>query len=288
MASDQGGALGLIENGPVRISFGGTTFGFTMEGVEFNYEPSWNGLAVDQFGPETDADLMLAGQRLNIVARIPEFSYTRIRDLFPGSILSTSGADQVVTVGRSAGLRGSTIAKVLILHPLALDLADLSRDVTVHLAIVREGPSYENQAAEALMREVTFVALIDDGKAEGNKLFAIGVPTVGVDSTPPTVASRNITDNDVAVAVATSMVWTMDENMDADSINVDNVSIQEDGVGDVAGVVTYDDVLKTITFNPNSDLNTSTAYTATLGTGVKDRALNKLAAKDIVNFTTAA
>lgn len=288
MATDQGGDLSAIENGPVRLTFGGSIFGFTMEGVEFDYDPSWETLAVDQFGPETDADLMLAGQRLSIVARIPEFTYVKIRDLFPTSILSTSGPDQVVSVGANAGARGSSFAKQLIIHPISLDLADLSRDVTVHLCMVKEGPTFEWQPAEALMREVTFAAIIDDGKAIGNKLFAIGVPTVGVDATPPTVSSRNITDNDVGVLKTISMVWTMDENMDSASINVDNVMIQEDGVGDVAGVVTYDDALKTVTFNPNSDLNGTTDYTATLGTGVKDRALNALAAKDIVNFTTVA
>jgi hypothetical protein len=288
MGTDQGGDLSAIENGPVRLTYGGAVFGFTMEGVETEYVPSWNVLAVDQFGPETKADLMLNGQQFNIIARIPEFTFTKIRDLFPGSILSTSGPDQVVTVGRAAGLRASTVAKQLILHPIALDLADLSRDVTVHLALVEEGPTSEFQPAEALMREVTFVSLIDDSKADGNKLFAIGVPTVGVDVTPPTVSSRNITDTDVGVAKTISMEWTMDENMDADSINTDNVLMLKDGIDEVAGVVSYDDSLKKITFNPTSDLDGTTAYTAVLGTGVKDRALNKLATKDIVNFTTAA
>lgn len=287
MVTTQGGNLTLIENGPVRLTYGGAVFGFTMEGVEFDYVPSWNTLAVDQFGPETKADLMLNGQQLNIVARIPEFSYTRIRDLFPTSILSTSGPDQVVTVGRSAGARASDFAKQLILHPIFLDVADTSRDVTVHSCLVEEGPSFEYQPAEALMREVTFVALIDDSKDEGNKLFSVGVPTVGVDTTPPTVSSRNITDTDGGVIISTNMEWTMDENMDSDSINVDNVLMLKDGVDEVAGVVSYDDSLKKITFNPNSDLDAATPYTAVLGTGVKDRALNKLAAKDIVNFTTA-
>jgi len=287
MGTDQGGDLSAIENGPVRLTYGGNVFGFTMEGVEFDYVPSWNVLAVDQFGPETKADLMLNGQQLNVVARIPEFTFAKIRDLFPGAILSTSGPDQVVTVGRAAGLRASTVAKQLILHPILLDLTDLSRDVTIHKSLVEEGPAFEFQPAEALMREVTFVTLIDDSKADGNKLFAMGVPTVGVDSTPPTVSSRNITDADTAVIISTNMEWTMDEDMDAASINTDNVLMLKDGVDEVAGVVSYDAPTKKITFNPTSDLDAATPYTAVLGTGVKDSALNKLASKDIVNFTTA-
>lgn len=289
MGTTQGGDLSAIENGPVRLTFGGAVFGFTMEGVAFNYEPTWNTLAVDETGPESDADLMLAGQRLSIVTRIPEFTFQKMKDLFPGSILSTSGPDTVVTVGRAAGLRASGVAKQLIIHPIAEDLAVTKRDVTVHLCIVKEGPTFEYQAAEALMREVTFAAIFDFSKADGNRLFAIGDPTIGVDVTAPTISARLVSDTDTAVAINTNQEWTMDEDMDVATITTDNVMMLKDGLDEVAGVVSYDAPTKKITFNPTSDLDAGTTkYTTVLSTGVKDVAGNALAAKDIVNFETIA
>lgn len=287
MPDPQVGDLTKIDNGVARLIFGGADFGFTMEGIEVSYEPTWNTLAVDQYGPETDADLMLAGQRLSVTVRIPEFVFSRLKELFPTSINSVSGPDEILTVGRSAGARASDFAKELVLHPIKLDSADFSKDFTIHKAIVNEGPAFEYQPAEALMREVTFVAILDDSKAEGNKLFSIGVKTVGVDTTAPTISGRLISDTDTGVAIGTNQEWTMDEDMDPATIISDNVMMLKDGTDEVAGAVSYDAPTKKITFNPTSDLDAATAYTAVLGTGVTDVAGNKLAAKDIVNFNTA-
>lgn len=288
MGTTQGGNIAAIENGPVRLTFGGLVFGFTMEGVDFDYDPTWNALNVDETGTESDADLMLAGQRLSVVARIPEFTFLKIRDLFPGSILSGSAPNEALQVGRAAGARGSSFAKALTIHPIALDLADLTRDVNVHKCLVKEGPGWTWEAAEALMREVTFGAIFDFSKADGNRLFSYGDPATGVDVTAPTISARLVSDTDTDVSKSSNLEWTMDEDMDPATINTDNVLLTEDGVGEVPSVVTYDGPTKKIILNPTGDMTGSAAHTAVLSTGVKDVAGNKLAAKDVINFTTIA
>ena len=62
--------------------------------------------------------------------------------------------------------------------------------------------------------------------------------------------------------------------------------MQNDGTA-VDGALTISSDLKTVTFNPTSDLSSSTAYIAVATTNVTDLAGNALAANNVINFTTA-
>jgi len=79
---------------------------------------------------------------------------------------------------------------------------------------------------------------------------------------------------DLATGVALNSIVnvTFSEAMDPATFTVD--TLRKAGTTAVSGAVTYDG--KTATFTPASNLDAGTAYTATITTGVKDKAGNVL------------
>lgn len=98
-------------------------------------------------------------------------------------------------------------------------------------------------------------------------------PEIG--STIPSINSTNI-----SVSNSVSVLFT--EDIDPSTITTSTFYINND----VTGAVSYDADIKTATFTPDSDFGTSTNYTATITTGVKDLAGNALQSDYNFSFTT--
>jgi hypothetical protein len=107
--------------------------------------------------------------------------------------------------------------------------------------------------------------------------------TTGVlaDTTPPTVIG---TSPVLAVAVDSSISATFSKAMDPSTINATTFTMAQ-GSTSVPGTVTYAGT--TASFKPSSNLATSTTYTATITTGVKDLSGNALKNNFVWSFTTA-
>jgi hypothetical protein len=107
------------------------------------------------------------------------------------------------------------------------------------------------------------------------------------DTTAPTVSSTAPVNNATAVPVSSSVTATFSEAMKASTITTANFQLRQ-GTTSVPGTVTLNGAGTTATFKPNSALAGSTAYTATVTTGVQDAAGNPMAANRTWSFTTAA
>ena len=105
------------------------------------------------------------------------------------------------------------------------------------------------------------------------------------DNTAPTVSSTSPDNNAVDVSIVTAISVTFSEQMDASTVNDTNFTVANGG-GPVAGTVSYSGT--TATFTPTDPLDLSTPYTATVSTGVTDKAGNPLAQDYTWTFTTAA
>lgn len=105
------------------------------------------------------------------------------------------------------------------------------------------------------------------------------------DTVAPTIISTNPVDGATAVAVITA---TFSEGMNASTISTATFAVSGPGVTPVVGTVSYDASAKRATFTPTSALAASTAFTATITTGVKDIAGNALASDHVWSFTTSA
>lgn len=126
-----------------------------------------------------------------------------------------------------------------------------------------------------------FLAVIVAGCGDDEAPPVGGAP----DTTPPSVGSTNPANGATGVAVITV---TFSEAMDASTINTSTFIVTGPGGTAVPGSVAYDGTNYVATFTPSSSLPLSTAFVATVTTGVKDAAGNALASNHVWNFSTAA
>ena len=104
------------------------------------------------------------------------------------------------------------------------------------------------------------------------------------DTTPPTIASTSPSGSSNNILISSDITITFSEAMDPSTIDTTNVTLQDSNGNSVGGVVSYNN--KVATFDPANDLNYSTTYTVTVGTGVRDTASNNLSAISSWSFTT--
>ena len=141
-----------------------------------------------------------------------------------------------------------------------------------------------------LSSSTTYTATITTGVKDvaGNGMtadyvwsFTTGAP----DTTPPTVSATSPVSDATEVAVNSAITGTFSEAMDASSITTATFLVS-DGSSNIGGAVSYSGT--TATFIPSGNLSSSTIYTATITTGVKDVAGNEMAADYVWSFTTGA
>ncbi len=102
---------------------------------------------------------------------------------------------------------------------------------------------------------------------------------------PPTIISTTPMSDDVNVILNKSVVALFNKALDPTTVTLTTFTLVDDNTtAAVSGSVTYNS--NTMIFNPTSDLNASTHYTATITTGVKDLAGTALASMHSWSFTT--
>jgi hypothetical protein len=100
----------------------------------------------------------------------------------------------------------------------------------------------------------------------------------------PTVVSTVPANLATLVPVNRHITATFSEKMDPATITTATFTVTDPTATLVPGVVTY--VGLVATFNPTGNLADDTLYTATITTGAKDRAGNRLASNYVWSFTT--
>jgi hypothetical protein len=105
------------------------------------------------------------------------------------------------------------------------------------------------------------------------------------DTTPPTINSTSPAAGATDVAVDSNITVTFSESMDESTLTGSTFNVN-DGSGNIAGTVTCN--VATATFNPASNLDHGTTYTATITTGVEDMSSNPLQADYSWSFTSQA
>ncbi len=116
---------------------------------------------------------------------------------------------------------------------------------------------------------------------------------VGPDTTPPTINARSPASGASGVATDANVTATFSEPMDPATISGANVELRDPSNALVPATVTYNAAQRRAILDPNSALQNSTTYTATVKGGpggVEDDADpgNPLAADSTWSFTTAA
>ena len=143
----------------------------------------------------------------------------------------------------------------------------------------------------ALAADTLFIATITTGAQDtggvglaSNFVWSFKTGKIA-DTTAPQITATDPANLATGVPTNRKISATFDEAIDPTSINATTFTLTGPGVAPVSGDVNY--VGSTAVFSPKSNLATSTAYTATIKTGVKDLAGNSLASDLVWRFTTA-
>lgn len=101
----------------------------------------------------------------------------------------------------------------------------------------------------------------------------------------PDVNSTNPESNATGIPINQSITAVFSEAIDPATVNTTTFSLT-DGITPVVGVVTYAGT--TAIFNPTSNLNSDTNYTATITTAIQDLSGNAMLANKVWMFTTGS
>ncbi len=158
-----------VKLGTCKVYFKGVDMGHTIGGAEVTYSPEYQETKVDQYTGV--AERWLVGEKLS--AKIPLAESTLVQ-LRAAMTHATDAADDAITLGSYAGKRSSTLAGLLVLHPIANAANNYDDDVAIYKAhssgeIVLP---FKNDGEKII--EVTFDGLVDEGRTDGNLLGFIG------------------------------------------------------------------------------------------------------------------
>ena len=118
------------------------------------------------------------------------------------------------------------------------------------------------------------------------RISACGAVCPPPDTTAPTVGGVSPAEGATGVASGTNVAATFSEDVDPATVTTTNFKLVPEGGSNVAATVSYDGASKKATLDPSADLEAGKKYTATVTTGVKDKAGNALAADKTWSFTT--
>jgi hypothetical protein len=166
------GNLNYIESSACSVSYDGAVMGHTIGGVTLSIKPLMRERRVDEWG-ESVVDLVHTGDEVLIKTKFSERSMRTIRTVYQYGAEDTS---TIWTFGRRPQVTGRAVAKQLILHPLSTGV-DTGKDVTFYKAAVKENADVNvGTVGQDQVFEVTFVALVDDTKEDGDFIGRIGSP----------------------------------------------------------------------------------------------------------------
>lgn len=162
-----------VQVGPCDVVFKGINLGHTKGGVEVSYEPTHHDVTVDKFG-ETVVQKYLLGEKLTVKVPLAEFTIANLGVAVPqGEYAGAANARR--TIGAAAGKKATDDAGQLVLHPIIEGTR--RHDIVIHKAYVASTIVLPLQVDAEKLIEVTFEALIDETKSDGNYLGFIGDST---------------------------------------------------------------------------------------------------------------
>ena len=166
------GNLDYIESSACSVTYDGSAMGHTVGGVTLGIKPKMRERKVDEWG-ETVVDLVHTGDEITIKTKFAERSMRTIRTVYQYGAEDTS---TIWTFGRRPQMTGRAVAKQLVLHPLSMG-DDTTKDVTIYKAAVKDnGDVQVGTVGQDQVFEVTFIALVDDSRSDGDFIGRIGSP----------------------------------------------------------------------------------------------------------------
>lgn len=162
-----------VKVGVCSVSFNGYDLGHTLGGVEVSYAPEHKDISVDAYG-KTVVNKVLIGEKMTAKVPLAEFTIANLKVAIPEATFAGAGNARI-TVGTKAGKLATASSAQLVLHPISEGTR--AYDVVIYKAYVASTVTLAHMIDKEKVIEVTFEALLDETKSEGNYLGLIGDST---------------------------------------------------------------------------------------------------------------
>lgn len=162
-----------VQVGVCSVTFNGLDLGHTQGGVEVSYEPVHHDVMVDKYG-ETIVQKLLIGEKFTAKVPLAEYTIANLRNAMPQATFA-GAANTRITLGAVAGKKATDDSYQLVLHPI--NEGTRRHDIVMHKAYVASTIVLNHKVDEEKLVEVTFEALLDETKSDGNYLGLIGDST---------------------------------------------------------------------------------------------------------------
>ncbi len=218
------------------------------------------------------------------------FTTGRILDETVPTVMSVSpeDEDEGVALGTSVSATFSETMHPLTIHYDSFILSDadgeIAGDVTQVGTTAWFNPQFDLEPGTEYTARITDEATDLAGNALAEDY--VWTFTTGPEGTAPEVIDTDPADRDLDVDVTTNITATFSEAMDELTIDEDSFTVFGLLLAPVDGVVTYDPITMTATFDPVDDLDQDTQYVAMITTDATDLTGNPLAEDYNWSFTT--
>lgn len=162
-----------VQVGDCTVSYNGLDLGHTKGGVEVSYEPEHHDVMVDKYG-NTIVQKYLIGEKLTAKLALAEYTIANLRNAVPKATFA-GAANTRITMGAASGKKATDSAFQLVLHPR--NEGTRRHDVIFYKAYVASTIVLPHKVDEEKLVEVTFEALLDETRSDGNYLGMIGDST---------------------------------------------------------------------------------------------------------------
>lgn len=161
--------------GHCTVNFNGVDLGLTKDGCTITVDQEFADVTADKWG-NTPYDRKILGQTVTVTVSLAEAQIDQLAVAFPmGTVTGATSAR--FEFGNEAGKSLRAEGAKLILHPNYNLVTNVDEDWTFHKAVVSEVGDITLNNEDQTVYEVTFTAMIDDTKDNGNLLFYFGDST---------------------------------------------------------------------------------------------------------------
>ena len=266
------GALDAVEGDAVDV-------GLIKGGIKIDHDESQYEVEVDQFIGTVKKFITKESMKVTLSIAEPTLANLAVAFGYPtGAVASTTF---------SFGAKTSVTERTLYIN--VNGPAGVSRKITLWKCVPTGKTSQAYTKEKETLVDVEFDVLVHSSKTAEQR-FGTEVDTAA-DTTPPTVALSTPTDGNTVVGSGSgTVVWTISEAADANSIIYgDTFSIIDDTTPGAAtlkaGTIVYNSTLYQVVFTPTAAWTNAHTYQAIVTTGLKDVAGNRLAAIKLENFS---
>jgi len=275
----------IVLHGACRVTVGGTVLGHTtVEGCKATLSGDNVDIFTGKYGPNVPVKSHNPGRGIDVEFLLNETVMTALILAFPNWTRISGSGKEKIAVGN---VSGAAIASAELILTSFISANTPGKDLTISKAVPSGNPEIVYVGNQEQRWAVKFKGLMNESTGY---VFVYGDNSASAETDNADVTAVSPTGEAVAQNINTSVVWTLDRELDASTVNVNTVLLQEADAtpAQIAGAVSLvnNGASTQITFNPTSDLTAATLHLATLTNQIKD--VNGLAIDGYASrFTTA-